>query len=346
VVHGPYRKLKGEVIAQDRACAKCGYSLRGLRPGGHCPECGTPILASQTDPLAGWVITDAGGEYLRDLGFASVLTAMCAGPILLGVIWTLVELPWPKGLTLWPGGGAAVASVGWVLGVWFMTQPRPTPSGSGAMTGEWTGARWTARVTQLAWVLGIPMAVWGANEIAEFNVNGTAPDPLANAAVVTGMLLWLVGFFGLGAVALYMARLADWAMDTGLSERLRLVPYAIGIGGFLIAFLVLLRGPIGYQGGGLATMFMGGLGLLLLLIAITQFAMAVFSFANLARWSASSRRAKIDSAARRSRRILERVEGGLAKPESTAASAHHAGQARVQGKVIERSGESNPYDLA
>jgi phosphotransferase system glucose/maltose/N-acetylglucosamine-specific IIC component len=233
-----------------------------------------------------------------------------------------------------------------VLGVWFMTQPRPTPSGSGAMTGEWTGARWTARVTQLAWVLGIPMAVWGANEIAEFNVNGTAPDPLANAAVVTGMLLWLVGFFGLGAVALYMARLADWAMDTGLSERLRLVSYAIGIGGFLLAFLVLLRGPIGYQGGGLATMFMGGLGLLLLLIAITQFAMAVFSFANLARWSASSRRAKIDSAARRSRRILERVEGGLAKPESTAASAHHAGQARVQGKVIERSGESNPYDLA
>lgn len=35
-----------EPIALDLACYSCEYNLRGLRPGGYCPECGRPIADS------------------------------------------------------------------------------------------------------------------------------------------------------------------------------------------------------------------------------------------------------------------------------------------------------------
>src|SRR5262249_15063661 len=37
------RRELGAVVAQDRACRRCAYNLRGLREGGTCPECGTEI---------------------------------------------------------------------------------------------------------------------------------------------------------------------------------------------------------------------------------------------------------------------------------------------------------------
>jgi len=33
-------------IETDQPCARCGYNLRGLRPDGHCPECGSSIEQS------------------------------------------------------------------------------------------------------------------------------------------------------------------------------------------------------------------------------------------------------------------------------------------------------------
>lgn len=346
MIHDLHRKpVDRTVIQQDRACGKCGYNLRGLKTGGACPECGTTIKGTTTDPLAGWVITDAGAEYLSQLKFASMLIAACGLPLQLGVVWTLVEAPWPFGLTLWPGLTAAAAAAGWNLGVWILTQPRPTPEGTDVRAKEWKGARWAARVTQIAWAVGTPMAVWGAYEAGEWNARMTTPHVLWWAAVATGVLLWLVAFFGLGALALYMARLADWASDTGLSYRLRLVPYATGIGGFLIGLLALLRAA-GYQGGGMAAVFVGGLGMVLLLIAVALFALALFSFANLARWSSSSQRAKLESDARRSRRIVERIERGQARsralggavPEGTTPS-------RPQGQGIPRAENVEPYDV-
>jgi len=37
-------------IDQDRPCCRCGYDLRGLRPEGRCPECGTVIAATLLGP--------------------------------------------------------------------------------------------------------------------------------------------------------------------------------------------------------------------------------------------------------------------------------------------------------
>ncbi len=33
-------------IEIDRPCARCGYNLRGLKPDGHCPECGSSLAQS------------------------------------------------------------------------------------------------------------------------------------------------------------------------------------------------------------------------------------------------------------------------------------------------------------
>jgi len=48
----PFYKARGvvdlAVITDDRRCVACGYALRGLRPGGRCPECGRPILLTRS----------------------------------------------------------------------------------------------------------------------------------------------------------------------------------------------------------------------------------------------------------------------------------------------------------
>ena len=36
--------LQGRTIEHDEPCGECGYNLRGVRYGGVCPECGSPIV--------------------------------------------------------------------------------------------------------------------------------------------------------------------------------------------------------------------------------------------------------------------------------------------------------------
>jgi hypothetical protein len=56
IVPGPrLAKLLGRMrldaagyIDQDRPCGQCGYNLRGLRPEGRCPECGTDVATTLT----------------------------------------------------------------------------------------------------------------------------------------------------------------------------------------------------------------------------------------------------------------------------------------------------------
>ena len=36
--------MNGELIDDDKLCDQCGQNVRGLRYGGACPECGTPII--------------------------------------------------------------------------------------------------------------------------------------------------------------------------------------------------------------------------------------------------------------------------------------------------------------
>lgn len=48
-------------LAEDRRCFSCGYNLRGLLPGGTCPECNTPVVES----LKGVELDEAPLPWLR-----------------------------------------------------------------------------------------------------------------------------------------------------------------------------------------------------------------------------------------------------------------------------------------
>jgi predicted amidophosphoribosyltransferase len=39
-----YRRALVGAIDTDQLCGQCGYNVRGLRWGGLCPECGSPIV--------------------------------------------------------------------------------------------------------------------------------------------------------------------------------------------------------------------------------------------------------------------------------------------------------------
>lgn len=56
-------------VADDHACAHCGYNLRGLSSEGRCPECFTPVARS----LHGNLLRYADADWLERLRFATVV---------------------------------------------------------------------------------------------------------------------------------------------------------------------------------------------------------------------------------------------------------------------------------
>ncbi|UCC31092.1 MAG: hypothetical protein JSU86_02210 [Phycisphaerales bacterium] len=74
-------------LPEDLLCIHCGYNLRGLSPGGRCPECGTPIgqslrgdLLSSADPE--WLARIHRGQLYIAVGIVVFLAAIPAGPLL------------------------------------------------------------------------------------------------------------------------------------------------------------------------------------------------------------------------------------------------------------------------
>jgi hypothetical protein len=66
-------RLAEILMTRDVGCLKCGYNLRGLFPGGRCPECGTPVVRSVAPPLLervdpAWVRGAARGTGLVSVG--------------------------------------------------------------------------------------------------------------------------------------------------------------------------------------------------------------------------------------------------------------------------------------
>ena len=84
VQHLTHEERLAEILmACDVGCLRCGYNLRGLFPGGRCPECGTPVKRSVSPPLLErvdprWVRAAARGTGLVSVGLLVWLASAVA----------------------------------------------------------------------------------------------------------------------------------------------------------------------------------------------------------------------------------------------------------------------------
>ncbi|MBN1342061.1 MAG: hypothetical protein JXQ73_05235 [Phycisphaerae bacterium] len=119
----------------DIHCASCGYNLRGLRPSGRCPECGTPIARSlRGDLLAvsdpNWVARIARGATYAYRGFIALVLLIIAAVIGVGAGLALFGPigPGDTAVVVLLGGVVAWSLAGFaamIIGIWWLTTPGP-----------------------------------------------------------------------------------------------------------------------------------------------------------------------------------------------------------------------------
>lgn len=246
---------KGLLIETDQPCRNCGYSLKGLMSGSLCPECGTSIRSPRSQRLAD-NITDAPLHYLRKLAWGTTLMALAVlilGALVAGGLGTMLVAIFGAvsggGYSL--GGGAlgliAIANaillpVLWPLGIYLTACPRPEYE---ARTPDPVLDRpHFRRCTYAAGVLlpGIVLSTVAA---------GFASGTLSVVLLVLASLCVLAMLPALVPMAVYLAAIADWAGDTGLSGRLRASAWGIcvfgtlGLGAVVLAVLPLGISPMG-----------------------------------------------------------------------------------------------------
>lgn len=133
------------VLEHDRPCATCGYNLKGLSPGGVCPECGSPIR-----PRAG---TSEIAPDLLEAPRATVLTIGygCLGLVGLTILEFLITVAMGigKASTLWLSAVGVCFGLAWVAGVALATIERPGVPKAGAPRAIEFCIRWGARAGAL-----------------------------------------------------------------------------------------------------------------------------------------------------------------------------------------------------
>jgi len=120
---GPSLQNDG-AIAQDWACKRCGYNLRGLTEAGFCPECGTPVGKSTT------------GDLLRFSDPDWIATVSRGMNIMVVMIFVSIPLPCIAGAVgSTPGARSIGEGIGILInlvtiyGIWLLTEPDPSGIG-------------------------------------------------------------------------------------------------------------------------------------------------------------------------------------------------------------------------
>ena len=225
------RTAAGATLLDDVTCPKCRYSLRGLKVGGVCPECGTRITMGRRRSRLDDNLTDAPRSYIKILAVGCWMMATAAfGGVLLGMT------SFRTGNLVVIGVTAFMAAVWWV-GVVIVTQPRQTSvRPRHELRAEWRRCRRYVRFTQLGWVLAA--GGWFASELAKNAAiaaavaNGTAlvATPLMKTLSTTSVGVYFLAITGLVPLAFMIADLADWAGNTVLADRFRDATWGMSLG--------------------------------------------------------------------------------------------------------------------
>lgn len=328
-------------IEHDRACPSCGYNVRGLRVGDRCPECATPITGgavARSDTLG-----SAPVEYLHQFARGSMLMGVAAAPFF-GLLLLAAFLGRGGGsLLLGATALAAICSIAWAIGVQLATAPRPAHEDSPRAAEEsWSVLRMITRVSQ--WAFVVSQLCWAG--AAQITVSVGGLNPAAKLLFGMGLLFAAVGAVGLCFLLAYMIRIAHWADDTELVDRLKLIPALLAIS----FFILLIASVVGPQLGGGIISFMlvpiAGVSLLTLMYSVWVTASTCWRFGSLGFWSLENRKTALSSDQRRSARIVKRIDDGLAKPKGTS-SAPPPPPPKIgpQGNYLPKAGSFEPLDI-
>lgn len=352
----------GELMPEDAICAKCSYSLRGLKSGGRCPECGTPFAGGRRRQYFNDTMTDAPVQYLR------VLAAGCWMLAIGGVVCSVC---------LWAGypsnpyvlGTGVLAACVWWVGVFIVTAPRQTVArGRAELKAEWRRARPFALVGQAGW-LGACALFAAAAVLHEIAINNAATvgmalivTPQERSLRTLAWLAYMLGIAGQVPLCLILADLSDWASNTTLGDRFRDsawmicagVPLFFGALGIYSATPGLRAGPMGFVL--VITMILSALAMV---IGSLIFLAGLIRLAGMSLWAVSNAITGFQRDERLAERQREHEEELAARvwtvppspiagtPSRESPPAPRAGPySRSQGHYMPRTGKAKPYDLA
>jgi hypothetical protein len=260
--------LRGKLIDQDTQCEYCGYNLRGLAYGKVCPECGTPIRYRRE----------------RDLAFYEMPLPMIKGFRL--SCWMAI-LAFVGIVAFWVIGGLRGGSpvgpvlmlvvVGlWLTAVWRLTQPLDVPQAVAHGFSPRSRLRSAARWLQLGWPLAL-----GARLAAVAPAVLAPPSILYDRLTIFGVF---VGIAGIGALALFLARFANWVRDEFAAKAFNTAVW----GGVFLTPLVLLLPVIQVTIGPLVFFLVPVILvviIVLLLVTVAAFPVGLYSLSRSVDWS-------------------------------------------------------------
>ena len=289
--------LRGKPIDQDTQCEYCGYNLRGLRYGKACPECGTPIRYRREPDLA---------FYEMPLPLIKGFRLSCWMAILafVGIVacWMIGGLR--GGSVISPVLMLVVVGL-WLTAVWRLTQPLNVPQAVAHGLSPRSRLRNAARWLQSGWALAAgSLAANQAQAALAF------PTPLFDSLFVVGVL---IGIVGIAALALFLARFANWVRDEFAARAFSTAVWGGVILTPLVLLLPVINVPIGPFGIFLAPMILVVI-IVLLLVTVAAFPVGLYSLSRSVDWSVIHAKERTE----RDRRLHERLAPRPPpRPEST-----------------------------
>lgn len=294
----------GRVIDDDRSCGECGYNLKGLRIGGMCPECGTPITFNRKrrEPMMG----ESPSGYLTQMTLAMTLMALGGlGWIGFLVVGPLLRIFAGIVVPMHPLIIGALTVV-WCGGVGLSLRERPFAKERRLSKGgqpEWGALRIAIAATQV-FALGIGISYW-------MLVHTGGTSIWWSAAFGLSLIPMLVGW---ALLAVYLSKIAYWAGDDELGTRLHATAWWLGIVGVL-STAVAIR-PI--------AMF-GAIAIMAYVFLTILFMLMVWRMATMVRWAEQN----ASNARERDRRMAAKAKEELERERAKRMESIAAGEGGV-----------------
>lgn len=261
--------MTGGAINVDKPCDQCSYNLRGLRFGGACPECGTPIILREDADLPFHEMPLPVIKRFRLSAWAATLSMVG--------FFSLLIFSVKLSSTQVPVGVLLLASITvWIFSVWNLTPSLVLPQAEQYGFSPKSKLRFAARWMQFGWVLtvfAIYLIMAGARSgfFWYFSV----------FLFFTGIL---IGLLGIAALSFFLGRFAGWVRDDFAEKAFKLAVWGNMIA---IPLSIILPGPI-INSGGFAIVLVPLLILpiaLLLITSLLAFPIGLFSLSRSVDWS-------------------------------------------------------------